>query len=72
MTHRWKLSWPGNFCIDCGIDDPAEECLALNPDCKCMPGPDGKRTGECTAKIPPCSGHGIMSLDADKTVKVED
>lgn len=22
--HRWKLSWPGNFCLDCGLDDPLE------------------------------------------------
>jgi len=22
--HRWKQSWPGNFCLDCGYDDPNE------------------------------------------------
>jgi len=36
--HRWKLSWPGNFCLDCGLDDPMEgpdglvDCPACGPD----------------------------------------
>jgi hypothetical protein len=29
--HRWS-GWPGAFCLDCGIDDPIEEALAVG-DC---------------------------------------
>lgn len=25
--HRWKNSWPGNFCLDCGAPDPLEEAV---------------------------------------------
>jgi hypothetical protein len=25
--HRWS-GWPGAWCLDCGIGDPAEHCLA--------------------------------------------
>lgn len=33
--HRWKNSWPGNFCLDCGEADPLEdmERLVDCPDC---------------------------------------
>ena len=24
--HEWYLSFPGNFCITCGRDDPIENC----------------------------------------------
>lgn len=56
--HRWKLSWPGNFCLDCGIDDPFEsqEALIDCPDCEkgcdkcrgtgCIPNPN--------LVMPPC------------------
>lgn len=27
LEHRWS-GWPGAWCLDCGIADPAEECLA--------------------------------------------
>lgn len=27
FRHRWS-GWPGAWCLDCGIADPAEECLA--------------------------------------------
>lgn len=29
MEHRWS-GWPGAWCLDCGIADPAEECLAIH------------------------------------------
>ena len=38
--HRWS-GWPGAFCLDCGIEDPAEIELA-----------DGKEDGEYYC--PPC------------------
>lgn len=25
--HDWALSWPGNYCKDCGCDDPGEMCM---------------------------------------------
>jgi hypothetical protein len=27
MEHRWE-GWPGAWCLDCGIEDPNEVCLA--------------------------------------------
>ena len=26
--HKWKMSWPGNYCLKCGASDPTEEALA--------------------------------------------
>ena len=26
-THKWS-GWPGAVCLNCGIDDPAEQALA--------------------------------------------
>lgn len=25
--HRWAQSWPGNYCRDCGFDDPWESAI---------------------------------------------
>ena len=30
MEHRWS-GWPGAWCLDCGITDPIEECIADSP-----------------------------------------
>ncbi len=51
--HRWKQSWPGNFCLDCGYDDPFENtdnslisCGACDEGCEacsytgCVPNPN--------------------------------
>lgn len=27
MSHRWS-GWPGAWCLDCGMEDPNEICLA--------------------------------------------
>jgi hypothetical protein len=27
--HRWS-GWPGAWCLDCGIYDPLEECIAVH------------------------------------------
>ena len=27
IEHRWS-GWPGAWCLDCGISDPYEDCLA--------------------------------------------
>lgn len=39
--HRWS-GWPGAWCLDCGIADPIEECLASHEDDeeKFVPCPD--------------------------------
>ena len=29
MSHRWS-GWPGAWCLDCGIEDPNECCLAYH------------------------------------------
>ena len=34
FRHRWKLSWPGNICLDCGEDDPFEKCV-MTSGCVC-------------------------------------
>lgn len=34
-VHRWKLSWPGNFCLDCGYDDPSENTDESLINCSC-------------------------------------
>jgi hypothetical protein len=35
--HRWSLRWPGNRCLDCGLDDPcADEDALVN--CSCCGG----------------------------------
>lgn len=30
VGHRWS-GWPGAWCLDCGQEDPAEQCLAAGP-----------------------------------------
>jgi len=64
--HRWKQSWPGNFCLDCGIDDPVEECVATNSECKCVPGPDGKPLGECLVKVSSCPARDNLSDSSER------
>ena len=33
MGHNWS-GWPGAFCLNCGIPDPLEECIAVCEDTK--------------------------------------
>jgi len=68
--HRWKLSWPGNLCLDCGIDDPYELDNAFTDCLVCGGyglGPtemfDGNgHVGECEA----CCGTGCVYVEALK------
>ena len=30
--HNWTLSWPGNMCKDCGLEDPVEYAVGTDPD----------------------------------------
>lgn len=57
MEHDWKLSWPGNYCLKCGMDDPLEAALCC-PDCKFEGGPYGlDNWTPCEAHKPqPCKG----------------
>lgn len=53
--HRWKLSWPGNYCLDCGIGDPFEcngdkDVLLDCPDC----------TGPTDPPCATCAGTGAV------------
>lgn len=34
MKHRWS-GWPGAWCLDCGIEDPREICLAVSHPLDC-------------------------------------
>lgn len=52
MTHRWS-GWPGAWCLDCGIEDPAEACVANNPQCVCALGEPTSLP--CIAPRTPCA-----------------
>lgn len=54
LPHKWKLSWPGNFCLRCGIDDPLEAEDAL-VDCP-VNHPEGKNCDHCVL----CMGSGCV------------
>lgn len=55
--HRWKNSWPGNWCLDCGIPEPIEDAM-MEPDfwldCGCCRPEDALPDDQCTE----CSGTG--------------
>lgn len=53
--HRWKLSWPGNYCLDCGISDPYESDDALI-NCDCQPPEDLNADNGCKK----CLGTGCL------------
>lgn len=55
--HRWS-GWPGAWCLDCGMGDPFEECLA-EPGCVCCPG----QTEPCKVVCPPCPCPGEGKFD---------
>jgi len=47
--HRWS-GWPGAWCLDCGIEDQREICLADH---------SLKNVYDCTIHVnPPCSEPG--------------
>lgn len=66
--HKWKLSWPGNFCLACGMDDPVELAVAGGDDpyeiVTACPKIHDEVTADCecggygmiidTSKVPPC------------------
>ena len=56
--HRWS-GWPGAFCLDCGVPDPIEECIASEcgvwTDCDCVRGLSD--TGE---RCENCCGTGVL------------
>lgn len=59
-AHRWS-GWPGAWCLDCGIEDPSETCIATNPECACA-----NQSGPCQVVCPPCPGPGTGSFDPYK------
>lgn len=66
MKHEWKLSWPGNYCLKCGIDDPIELALAGVTNNGVIPCPDCKGQGgkaDCSPawdECERCGGQGII------------
>ena len=66
--HRWKLSWPGNFCLDCGLDDPLEGDDAL-VNCTCEAGCDTCSGTGCVINpnlvCPPCPFSTSSAPNAD-------
>lgn len=59
--HRWS-GWPGAWCLDCGINDPYEYCLAGNhPECRAVPDKNGyPDVSKCSlhGEVPSCSEPG--------------
>jgi hypothetical protein len=53
IPHDWALSWPGNFCKRCGIDDPLESDEAL---IRC----DAPNCNEAKESCPRCAGTGCI------------
>lgn len=62
MSHRWKLSWPGNYCLDCGLDDPTENTDNWIP----CPYHKAMETEEEYRRCGHCGGAGLI-LDPDLT-----
>jgi hypothetical protein len=64
VEHQWKRSWPGNFCVRCGYDDPFEQCVGLSEVCVCVDDmhlPENEKR-KCTVVVAPCS----MAVDEDE------
>lgn len=51
--HRWKMSFPGNYCLDCGAEDPVEANLDSLVNCDACNDGDN---GDCQK----CYGTGAM------------
>ena len=62
MTHRWS-GWPGAVCLDCGVEDQTEYCVAVCPNaftrCSCDMGCDT------------CCGTGAIPNDCPEHVNGE-
>jgi len=63
FEHRWS-GWPGAWCLDCGVEDPGEACLASG-NCPCSDGPPGPGEVEkpCLAVRTPCLTPGEGRAD---------
>jgi hypothetical protein len=49
FEHRWS-GWPGAWCLDCGVADPFEECLAHDKlSCICSKCNESWPQGNCSA-----------------------
>jgi hypothetical protein len=48
--HRWSESWPGNFCIDCGLEDDLDQHLVQCQNC----------LNGCIEKCDKCCGTGAI------------
>lgn len=71
QSHRWS-GWPGAWCLDCGIADPAELCIS-QPGCVCV-GDEFEEAEEAKAErpkcklatMPPCEAPGAGLFDPYK------
>lgn len=73
FPHRWRLSWPGNVCLDCGDGDPFEACVAT-PDCVCIGDGvvlDDPRPAVLAPPLPGCKVH-LTPCPAKALVAVRD
>jgi len=58
--HRWS-GWPGAYCLDCGVEDQVEYCLAIhNVGITCVEGHfmcEEHPLNQCSEHVnPPCPG----------------
>lgn len=70
-NHRWS-GWPGAWCVDCGIGDPAELCMATHDklDFECINCGQHWPQGRCPAtgaehvvETHPCEDHKITPCE---------
>lgn len=56
--HEWKLAWPGNYCLKCGIDDPIEAAVSGVTENGMVQCPEcSEENRECCVR---CEGQGII------------
>jgi hypothetical protein len=65
-SHRWKNSWPGNFCLDCGEADSLENTDRLVDCPECFGGLLREpMAGQLTCQR--CNGVGCVTLPVEET-----
>lgn len=77
--HRWS-GWPGALCLNCGVEDPLEQCIAdHNVSITCVHGhvqcEEEHEMQRCTEHVAgPCTKGGtakwLIAVSKDKTVKL--
>ena len=77
--HRWS-GWPGAFCLNCGVEDPLEQCIAdHNVSITCVHGhvqcEEAHEMQRCTEHVvEPCTMGGmakwLIAVSKDRSEKM--